>query len=284
MSVIGKRKNTVNKRRKGKLAFVLPWLRRFGMSIVVLIGLLWVGSWFFLSEADTRTADWIGQKTLNITADMGFVVDDILVEGRMNTDPNVLHALINVKKGDPLFSFDPTEAKALVERVDWVKRARVERRLPDTIYINIEERAPLALWQKNKKLSLLDSEGEVITAEGLSLFKDLIVITGEGAPAQAPSLIGDLKAESALFERAKSAAWIGERRWDVTLSSGVVVRLPEQDVGLALRRLAFAQEEDKLLDKDLKSIDLREQDRIVVRTRPGAVQEYKAGLKTGNNI
>lgn len=284
MSLIGTRRSTVNKRRKGKLAFVFPWLKRFGISIIVLVILGWAGSWFFLSDADTATADWINGKTLKITSSMGFSVEDILVEGRVNSDIEVLKAIINVKKGDPLFAFNPTEAKDLVERVAWIKHAHVERRFPDTIYIELHERQPLALWQKDKKLSLLDESGEVITAQGLSKFKNLIIVIGKEAPEKAPALFGDLRAEEVLYSRTKSASWVGNRRWDLKLKSGVTVKLPEEDVGLALRRLSVAQEQDGLLDRDLTAVDLREAERIVVRTRPGAVQEYKASVKTGNNI
>lgn len=284
MSLIGTRRSTVNRRRKGKLAFILPWLKRFGAALVVLVALGWLGSWFFLSDADTRTSDWIEGKVLTVTADMGFAVNDILVEGRVNSDIEVLKALINVKKGDPLFAFNPTEAKELVERVAWVEHAHVERRFPDTIYIELHERQPLALWQKNKKLSLLDQNGEVITTQGLSKFKDLIIVIGKDAPEKAPALFGDLRAEDVLYERTKSVSWVGNRRWDMKLKSGITVKLPEEDVCFALRRLASAQEEDGLLDRDLSAIDLRESGRIVVRTRPGAVQEYKASVKAGNNI
>lgn len=280
----GTRRSTMNKRRKGKLAVILPWFKRFGVVLGICVVTLWLGAWLWLGGSVHKAADWSWQKTLNVTADMGFTVNNILVEGRIHTDADILEALVNVRKDDPLFAFNPEEARHLIERISWVRQAHVERRFPDTIYIRLEERRPLALWQQNKKLSLLDEEGQVITSEGLARFKELVVVTGEGAPSRVPALIMNLSAESALSERVKAAQWVGNRRWDLTLDGKIILKLPESDVGLALRRLALAQEEDGLLDKDIVSVDVREPDRIVVRTRPGAVQEYKAGLKTGDNI
>lgn len=284
MPLIGTRRKTINKRRKGKLAFVLPWLKRFGVSIVVLVVLGWAGAWFFLSDADIKTRDWIENQVLSVTADAGFAVNNILVEGRENSDIEVLKAIINVKKGDPLFSLNPDDAQELVERVVWVKSAHIERRLPDTIYIGLEERQPMALWQVDGKLKLIDRQGEVITSDGLAKFKNLIVVVGTDAPSRTPQLFGNLQAENVIYERVKSVSWIGKRRWDLKLKSGLVVKLPEEDVGYALSRLADAHKKDGLLDKDLSSIDLREAERIVVRTRPGAVQEYKASVKAGSSI
>ncbi len=284
MAKRGTRRSTLNKRRKGKMVVVQAWLRRFGMGLGVMVFVGWLGAWFFLSDADIKTADWTKQSTLSLSADMGFSVRNILVEGRVNSDPDVLKAIINIEKGDPLFSFNPKEAQQLIEKITWVKAAHIERRLPDTIYIGLEERRPLALWQKDKKLRLIDSEGEVLTDHNLKRFKDLIIIVGTRAPEHAPELISLLKVESELAKRVQSASRVGNRRWDLKLEDGTAVKLPEDDIGFALRRLAVAQEEDGLLDKDIVSVDLRKTDRIVVRTRPGKVQEYKAGLKTGNNI
>ncbi len=280
----GTRRSTLRKRRTGKLVIATAWLRRFGMGAGALVFVLWAGAWFFLSDADTKTADWTWQKTMDVTADMGFAVRDILVEGRVYSDPDVLRALINIEKGDPLFSFDPEEARTLIEKIAWVKTAHVERRLPDTIYIGLVEREPLALWQKDKKLRLIDEEGEVLTDRNLKRFKALVIVAGRDAPEHAPALIATLAAEPALAKRVESASRIGARRWDLKLNDGTIVKLPEEDIGFALRRLAVAQEEDELLDKDIVSVDLRETDRIIVRTRPGAVQEYKAGLKSSNDI
>jgi cell division protein FtsQ len=280
----GNHRYTQNKRRQGHLAVVLPWLRRFGIMLVCSAVMAWAGAWFFMSGADARTAQWAKHKALELSARMGFTIENILVEGRVYTDADILRAVINVQPQDPLFSFDPAEAKALIERIGWVRHAHVERRLPGTIYIVIDERKPVALWQKDKKLSLIDSEGQVITTEGLGRFKDLLVVVGEDAPQNAPAFVANLSAEVSLLQRARAAQRIGSRRWDLVLDKDITVNLPEEDVGLALRRLALAQQEDGLLDKEITNIDLREPDRMIVRTRPGAVQEYKAGLKPGDDI
>ncbi len=218
------------------------------------------------------------------SVDAGFTVEDILVEGRIHTDADVLRALINTEKGDPILAFSPSEAKEMIERVAWVKEAHIERRLPHTIYIGLLERKPMALWQHKGKVRIIDTDGETITDRKKQEFKELPIIVGENAPRQAPGLLSMVALEPELAERMDAASWIGDRRWDITLKSGAVVKLPEGDVALALNRLVKAQKDDGLLDKRVKMIDVREADRIIVQTNPGAVQEYKANYKRGNAI
>jgi cell division protein FtsQ len=117
-----------------------------------------------------------------------------------------------------------------------------------------------------------------LTDANLKPFKALPIIVGERAPDHAPALLDLMIAEPLLAERLEAATWIGDRRWDLKLKNGMTVKLPEADVGFALRRLALAQEDDGLLDKDLTVIDARQSDRLTVRTRPGAVETYRAGM------
>lgn len=224
------------------------------------------------------------QAFYSTTAEAGFAVQDIYLEGRIHADADVLRALLNTEKGDPILAFDPASAKEMIERVSWVKEAHVERRLPDTIYIGLEERKPLALWQHKGKVRIVDTDGLTITDNRKNAFRELPIIVGENAPRHAPGLISMISVERVLAERMDAASWIGDRRWDLTLKSGAVVKLPEDDVALALARLVKAQKDDGLLDKRVKMIDVRNADRIIVQTRPGAVQEYKADYKSGSAI
>ena len=286
----GTRKSTyVNKRRKGIRARIFPWFKRFGLTLGIVGAVMWLAAWFFMSDADTLTADWANNKIVNATASLGFEVENILIEGRVHTDPAILKAIINVRKGDPLFAFDPVSAKEGIEKIAWVESAHVQRRLPDTLYIKLNERKPLALWQKDKKLKVIDTNGEVIPMRNLDGFSNLVIVLGEKAPEHTAELFQILIGEPEIFMNIESAGLIAERRWDIIMKNDVRIKLPENDVALALSRLAKAQGEDKILDKDVMAIDLRDPERMIVRTNPGASQEYQSGYskassKTGNNI
>lgn len=280
MSRHGTRRSSILKRRSKVSERVILFVKKFGIVLVCCTSVFFAGMWIVKSGALDRTGQRIQNAMLETTAEWGFSVQNIMVDGRNHTDVATLRAMLNVEKGDPIFALRPAQAKEMIEKLSWVKSARVERRLPDTIYINLEERTPLALWQRNKRLSVIDAEGMILTDRNLNQFKDLMIVVGDEAPKKAAALLSMLKAEPAILERVEAATLISGRRWDLKLTSGAEVKLPELEMGLALRKLAVNHEEEAILDKDVVSIDVREEGRITVRTKPGAAQEFQQGAPT----
>jgi cell division protein FtsQ len=234
--------------------------------------------WLAVSAAPRRFVVGAEQKIFKVSAAKGYAVKNLLVQGRVNIDPDVLRGLIDVKPGDPILAFDPVKVRDSLKRLSWVKDAQVERRLPDTIYIRLTERRPLALWQDKGKVKLIDEDGVTLAEANLKSFGGLPLVVGDEAPRHAADLLRLLAAEPALVPQVEASTWVGGRRWDLALKKGITVQLPSGDAGLALRRLAAAQTENALLDKDISVIDLREDGRMTVRTKPGAVKELKTSV------
>ena len=232
-----------------------------------------------MSDADLKTQAWAQNKYLQVTSNYGFTLENLIVEGRNNVDAEVLMAIVDIKKGDPIMAFKPQQAQEMISRIAWVDKVHVERRFPDTIHIDLVEKQPIALWQRDKRMSVIAKDGTVLTDEMRAQFKDFIVVMGDDAPENASDLLGMLQAETSIFSRVDSAILRSNRRWDLKLKSGAIVQLPEEDVGLALSRLAVMHGEKEIMDKDVKAIDVRAANRILVRTQPGAVQQYQAGYR-----
>jgi len=271
-----KKRNRVVKRRGLSAERLIFWSKRFGLTLGLIVFIAWLGVWFFMSDASSRFYDWSQANVISLTSDLGIQTTNILIEGRDYVDVDALRAIIDMKKGDPLLAFNPDNVKNRIEKLAWVKSAQVERRLPDTIFIKLNERQPTALWQRNKRLSLIDQEGVILTEHDLERFKDYIILTGKEVPSKSRELLSLLKAEPILYERVEAATLVSDRRWDLRLQAGIIVKLPEVEIPLALRRLVSIQEEEGLMDKNVEVIDLRDGNRITVRTSPGTLQEYKA--------
>lgn len=272
-----KRSNTA--RRRDRVRQKRRWLGK-GFTrltlLTVLLALIGGAYWAYSSSAYTYGMNWAQRKAIELSADAGFTVQNFLVEGREYSDADALMALINVRKGEPLFSFDPDSAKKLIEEITWVEKAHVERRLPDTIYIRLYERVPLALWRKpDGTLVLIDHEGKILTSENLERFADFVMVSGKGANKVAADLVAMLDTEPEMKKRLDVATWVEERRWTLHLKDGKTVLLPEKDKELALSKLMRKHEKEGVLDKAMTSIDARDPSRFIVQTPPGMVQDFK---------
>jgi cell division protein FtsQ len=115
---------------------------------------------------------------------------------------------------------------------------------------------------------LVDRDGAIILRSGLDRFRHLITLVGDDAPKGAPELLALLSTEPQLERRVNAAIRVGERRWNLQMDNGIDVRLPENDIGAAWAQLAHLEREQKVLGRDVVTIDLRLPDRFVIRVSP----------------
>ena len=245
------------------------WRRAWFIPVVaaVIMGTAAGGGWWAITSGNAaRAYDTVRWSAISATASMGFRVQEVMVSGRQQTDRNVLIKALNVSRGAPILAFDIVDAKRRLENLPWVRASTIERMLPDTILVSIVEREPLALWQKNEKLHLIDAEGAVILDDGLEPYSDLLVVVGDGAEMQASALIAMIGTEPTLMTQVKAATWVGGRRWNLHLKGGIDVRLPEDDAQGAWTRLAAYHRNHRVLDKNVTVLDLRIPDRLIVKT------------------
>lgn len=212
-----------------------------------------------------RVIDMVGT---DISNELGLVVSDILVEGRYRTERSDLVAAIATDRGVPILGIDLTALKTRIDALPWVRTAAVERRLPDTLFVKLEERTPLALWQRDGTLSLIDDRGVEVPGQNPRRFADLPIVVGADAPARAHEFLDLLSSEPDLKQRVRAVTWIGERRWNVRLDTGVDIELPEHAPDKAWAHLAKLQRDHGVLNRDVIAIDLRLPNQLVVRVAP----------------
>ncbi|MGH6799666.1 MAG: cell division protein FtsQ/DivIB, partial [Roseiarcus sp.] len=217
---------------------------------------------------DARLAESVSTRVLALSAEAGLAITDIEVEGHRRTSRQSVLAALGVQRDTPIFAVSPAEAKARLEAMPWVRSASVERLLPDTLHVRIVERRPLAVWQRNGKFDLIDQEGKVLPTDHLGEFFGLLVLVGEDAPKDGTALLDMLASEPELAPRVAAAVRVGGRRWNLHMDNGIDVELPENDPAAAWHELARLDRTDGILKRDLRRVDLRLPDRLVVQTPP----------------
>lgn len=149
----------------------------------------------------------------------------------------------------------------------WVKDARVSRRLPDTLVVDIVERTPAALWQDSGQLALIDADGVVLDRVPINKMPDLPLLIGPGANRRARELERLTADLPTLKPQIASATWVGGRRWDLSFQSGETIALPEGEAAArrALAKFAGMDKTSGLLGRGIVRFDLRVPGKMYVR-------------------
>ena len=194
--------------------------------------------------------------------------------GQAASDPGVYNIAFNQDSpAMPLVDLERTRARLLA--LPWIREARVSRRLPDTLVIEVIERVPVAIWQDPRgRQMLIDAEGVSLEPVRIEAVPDLPRLTGPGANSRFAALKALIDTVPRLRPQVTEAHWIGQRRWDIHFQSGEILTLPEgeEEARRAILRFAQLDQRDSLLGRGFARIDMRDPTRAYVRIsrEPGA--------------
>ena len=212
------------------------------------------------------------QQYAALAAKAGFQVKRVPVTGMERVDQLKVYQLVLAEKDRAMPLVDIEKIRADLLQYGWIKDARVSRRLPDTLAVEIIERKPAALWQRDGKYSLIDANGIVLANVRADEGGDLPMLNGNEANEHIVALNALLDNASALKSQVSGATWIGKRRWDLQFQTGETLALPEGEAEAAKALLNFARLDGvhRLLGRDLIHFDLRDPDRAYFRKAPKA--------------
>ena len=197
----------------------------------------------------------------------GFTVRRIEPKGLNHLDAMRVYEIVDSQRGVAMPLVDLRGIRERLLALGWVKEARVSRRLPDTLVIDIVEREPVAIWQNNRQLSLIDAEGVALEPVRIEAMPDLPLLIGPNANRQVATLSRLLEGAPHLRPQITGATWIGGRRWDVRFQTGETLALPEGEDAArrAITRFATMDQQSQMLGRGFVRFDMRDARRMVVR-------------------
>lgn len=243
-----------------------PW-QRLGQGVLVAIVLSLFGmAWWWRAPVGEALTGYIAEAT-------GATVQSLVVSGAVYSGKEDLQQALGLRKGDSLVGFDAAAARRRIEELPWVRLASVDRQLPATVKVTVYEHVPLARVVFADAIWVVNQNGERVVEDMDNRFANLPLLQGEGAGEAAAALFAAMEAWPQLLGQLREAKFVGGRRWDLRFMSGVVVQLPEKTEAYgpaeALPILAKLEEVRHVLTLNGGEVDLRLQDRVVLRVPDG---------------
>ena len=242
------------------------------LVMAVLITGLWLGG--FMPNIRQGGADFTKSRLMA----MGFSVQnvDVIGEGRIREEE--VFAALGVNQGDYIFDINMREAQLRVQSLSWIDDAIVRRLWPDSIVVHIVERQPIALWQHDSQVHVVDASSAIIEAANPQDFAQLPLIVGNEAAANSRQIYEALATSPSVMAHIDAIIHIGERRWDIKLKDDRPrLMLPEDNPQAALALVEKLQRSHLLLERDISAIDLRVKNRLVLKPRPSAPKSQRSG-------
>lgn len=198
-----------------------------------------------------------------------FSVKKVVFDGNEKISDITLLKASGLRYKSNIFNVPINEVKKKLEDIAWVKSIVVQRRLPDTIYVRVSERMPIAILQSKYKLYLVDADGVVLEHDNIGDCSNLPIVVGEGAAQAVAVFLCQLNKFPKIRNQLIFAVRVGNRRWNIRINKGITVKLPERELRYALTVLDEISDSNGFFNDDIEVIDLRMHDRIVLTKKDG---------------
>lgn len=200
----------------------------------------------------------------------GFRIAEVALSGDHELSRGEVFAAAGLSAHSSLPFFDLGAARARLEAVPWIAQATLRKFYPGRLEIEIKERAAFALWQHDGKVWVIAADGAPLQAYDSIRFNRLPVVVGAGAATRARDFLAMLGDYPTLAGNLRAAVLVAQRRWNLRLTNGIEVKLPETGVDAALATLVKLDGERSLMSRDIAVIDLRLPDRVSVQLSDAA--------------
>lgn len=251
-------------------------------ALIASFGLSHNGQWRSLWQSCNSAVN-------DLAVAAGLEVKTVTVDGRVNLSDAEVKAALGTRRGVSILAFDTSAARERLKGIPWVREARVTRYLPSTLYVEVEEKRPFALWRDDGKTVAIDAKGKVLSLVDEGKFSKLPVVSGPGAAKFARSIITQLRSFPEINRHVVSFERIAGRRWNLILDTGLRAKLPAAKISQALMDLNAMASSKKAALYEIAEIDFRVPTQFTMRLRDNsdsARKKFISGLtkaKEGRN-
>jgi cell division protein FtsQ len=261
-------------RRRGGLRFEARAPRGLGMALAVVlilgafaVGAVRGGHYAAFVKAEGSLSDFLA-------CELGFGVKVVTISGIARLDEKEVLDIAGITPRSSVPFFDVDDARARLERAPLVASVGVRKFYPNRVVIDIAERGPVALWQRDGEVSIVAEDGAALDELKDARLNNLPFVVGKGANKRLKEYLEILDAAQELRPKIEAGVYVSERRWNLRMKSGLDVKLPETDPAAAMATLLKLERDSRILEKDILYLDLREPSRVFARLSSDAADAW----------
>ncbi|MFK7866105.1 MAG: cell division protein FtsQ/DivIB [Alphaproteobacteria bacterium] len=265
--------------------FLLKHKKLSGVGGLGILGfILWFGFWP-IANLSGLTPAMLNQIIETHAMKTGFGLEQLALDGRKHTQKHKIMEAITLTNGTPLFWIDLEHTKQELLQIDWIKQASIKRQWPNKLHITIQERQPYAIWQHQRQFFLVDPDGVAFIRQPSQGFSDLPLVIGQSANVRADEVYPLLDQLSPyLRDQFQAATLMRERYWMLHFNQGLRLKLPADRPGKKLTQFIELIENSRLDLTHFDQIDLRLEDRMIMRPIAPVATQKTAPKKAKSNI
>lgn len=228
----------------------------------------WVAGLMLIGGAATWLGPLFSLAIVRVSGACGLILEDVSVQGRVRTSEESLNTIIQQWRAKPMLAFSIQDIRTAIKALTWVKEATIQRVWPFTLHIKLIEFEPLATWHHQGKLLWVDRDGHVICPADASM-PQLPVISGQDAPYHIATFLTQVQSYPTLWSHVTAFSHIRKRRWNMMVGHTMLVKLPQDNVDKALKKLDEWLASGKVHPSQIIMLDLRMGDKYVIQPQPG---------------
>ncbi len=143
-----------------------------------------------------------------VARNVGLDVKAVTISGLTRLGEKEVLDLAGVSSKSSMLFFDVDAARAQLEKAPLVASASVRKLYPGRVFMDIVERSPAALWQRDGEVSIVAADGAALDALRDERLNDLPFVVGDGANKRLKEYLSLLDAAQELRSKIEAGVFV----------------------------------------------------------------------------
>tara|TARA_Y100001970_G_C14207371_1_gene844870 strand:- start:1362 stop:2051 length:690 start_codon:yes stop_codon:yes gene_type:complete len=188
------------------------------------------------------------------------VIENIEVKGLSKELNFKIKEKLKYLKNSNIFQVNKSKVENEIKKLNFIENFSVKKLYPKNIILNLNQTEFLAITIKENKKYIIGSNGKLISHELFSNYKNLPMIFGDFEINDFLDFKNKIDKSRFKFNEIENFFFFPSKRWDIQTRNNTIIRLPNNNIELALKRAKKIIESNKFNNK---TIDLRVTKQII---------------------